>query len=153
MQFVPKTEQELQDALMLEPGIYEFEILKAEEATSKTSGKPMIKVTLKVFSHNGSTRQVTDYLMEAMAWKLRHFFGAVGLAKEYDSGELSPEACIGRTGRLSLKVEPGKGDFGPKNSVKDYVEPKEGADKVDPPLAPTRVVSKAPAIDPNEPPF
>ncbi len=154
MQFVPKTEQELQDALLLDPGTYDFEILKAEETTSKTSGKPMIKVTLKVFAHNGSSRQVTDYLLESMAWKLRHFFCAIGKAKDYDNGELNPESCVGCTGKLALKVEPGKDGFNSKNAVKDYIDPDKGAaEKAEAAHAPTRVVSKAPAIDPNEPPF
>jgi hypothetical protein len=40
------------------------------------------------FDADGKGRKVNDYLMESVAYKLRHFAYAVGLGKSYEAGSL-----------------------------------------------------------------
>jgi hypothetical protein len=119
MQFTPKTEKQLAEESLLPAGVYDFEVLKAEDAVSKSSGKDMIKLSLRIF-HGASERRVTDYLMESMAFKLRHFCQTCGLMDKYDAGTFSAADCEGRAGKVKLKQEIQEG-YQPKNSVADYV--------------------------------
>lgn len=127
MRFAPKTEQELASELVMPAGTYDFEVTEAEEKTSK-AGNEMIVVTLKVFGNDGGFRMVTDYLMEKMGFKLRHFCCTTGLIQAYNAGSLSAAKCEGRSGKVILQVDPerksddGTKTFPPKNSVKDYLD-------------------------------
>lgn len=143
MKFTPKTEQELQSMSqfeLFEPGQYAFQVLTAEDQVSKQkydeAGSPlprneMIKLKLKVIHPSGKEKHIFDYVLEAMAFKLRHFCEAVGLSEKYESGELKAFDCPGRTGKLDLTFEAGKqkpegGYYPDKNSVKDYLKAAEG---------------------------
>lgn len=130
MKFTPKTEQELQSMSLFEPGIYSFQVVEASDQVAK-SGNDMIKLKLKVNDGSGKEKHIFDYVLEAMAFKLRHFCEATGLAEKYESGELKAFDCPGRTGKLELSFEPGKqkpegGYYPDKNSVKDYLKADEG---------------------------
>ena len=123
--FTPRTDAELEqeekkreEALLLPEGDYDFELIEAKERIS-SKGNPMIEARLKVF-HGDSVRFVTDYLMEAMAFKLRHFAESVGRLEEYNSGEFDATNLVGASGVVKIKIEPAKGQFSAKNSVKDY---------------------------------
>lgn len=121
LNFTPKTEEELNKSVLLQKGEYDFEVMKAEEALSK-SGNDMIKLTLKVYGPNGETAHVYDYLLVAMEFKLKHFCDSVGLVAEYESGQLTADMCGGRAGRCKLAVETdASGKYDDKNVVKDYV--------------------------------
>lgn len=151
MRFVPKTEKQLTEENLFPAGEYDFEIAAAQDTVSKTSGSDMIKVRLTVH-FDGKTRFVTDYLMESMGFKLRHFFYAIGLGDRYDSGDCTADSLVGRVGRVSLKIEEQDG-FMPKNAVKDYIVASENkaaasAAKVTKPAAIPR-----PVIAEDEPPF
>lgn len=126
MRFAPKTEQELQMMSLIEPGTYAFQVINAANETSK-SGNDMIKLTLNFWDKDGNPHTVFDYLLEVMAYKLRHFCDATGLIDKYERGEIHPSDCIGKEGYLELVVQEGKikdnGDRYPsRNSVKDYVK-------------------------------
>lgn len=127
MRFAPKTEQELASELVMPAGTYDFEVIEAEEKTSK-AGNEMIVVTLKVFGNDGGFRMVTDYLMEKMGFKLRHFCCTTGLIQAYNAGSLTSGKCEGRSGKVILQIDPerksedGQKTFPPKNSVKDYLD-------------------------------
>lgn len=122
MKFKAKSEEEITRESLFEKGVYSFEVIKAENKVSK-SGNDMIKVQLLVFSNNSeSTKTVYDYLMEAMAFKLRHFCKATGLIEKYEQETLDAEDCEGKTGKCYLGIEEDKtGEYLPRNSVKDYV--------------------------------
>ena len=120
MKFQPKTEAEIAESNLWPAGEYDFGVIDATEKVSK-SGNPMVEVGLAVYNEEGQQRRVTDYLMEAMAFKLRHFCEAVGLLHEYEAGMLDPDALVGKTGRVVLKQDPARDGYNPKNSVKDYV--------------------------------
>ena len=119
MKFAPKSEEEIQKANLAPEGEYDFQVVAAEDATSK-KGNPMIKLKLGIFSGNAMAWQVTDYLIEAMAEKLRHFCDCVGLLKKYEAGSLDAIDCRGREGRVVLEIEEQNG-YHPKNSVVNYV--------------------------------
>ena len=122
LQFTPKSEDDLKQFDLLPAGEYDFEVLAAEHAVSKTSGAPMIKLKLGVYRPNGSQQFVWDYLVGAMEAKLRHFCDTTGLLGKYQSGSLTPEDCNGRSGKLKLAVEQDKnGKYPHKNVAKDYV--------------------------------
>ena len=127
MEFTPKTEAEMNEDRLLPDGVYDFETQAAEDTVSKSSGKEMIKVTLRVWGDNGGTNLVNDYLMGGgMLYKLLHFCSATGLMANYEAGTLCAEDCAGRCGKVSLKVEPA-GQYPSKNAVKDYVVDKAAA--------------------------
>jgi hypothetical protein len=135
MRFTPKSEKEINEEKLLPEGDYPFEISGAENATSK-KGNPMIKITVRVYKPNGQFILVTDYLMEAMLYKLLHCCQACGLEDQYNKGALDPEMFIGKTGMLKLKIDP-ESDYPAKNSIKDYIKdaakvvlPKDGLTKV-----------------------
>lgn len=120
---------------MLEPGIYNFTVSKAESKRSK-SGNPMIELTLKVFDNNGKEFNVFDYLiaMPSMNWKIRHFCDSVGLTKEYESGKFDEYLAVGRSGKVDIVFQKGKakdggGFYKDKNAVEDYVMTDQGAQK------------------------
>jgi len=119
---------------LLEEGVYPFEVISASETISKT-GNEMIKIKLNVFGQNGQQAHVLDYLLEKLAFKLRHFCEVTGLLPKYDNGSLSELDCEGKQGWLKLKVEPATGGYSAKNSVADYVNPPTAAAPVAAPVA------------------
>jgi hypothetical protein len=127
MKFAPKTEEEIASELIMPAGTYDFEVVEAEEKLSK-GGNDMIVVELKVFNKDGGFRKVTDYLLEKLAYKLRHFCCTTGLIQSYNAGSLSAAKCIGRGGKVIIQVEPerksddGSKTYPAKNSVKDYLD-------------------------------
>lgn len=122
MRFTPKSEKEVSQFDVFDPGIYDFEVIKAVEEVSK-NGNDMIHLVLKVFGRGiDESTLVHDYIMEAVAFKLRHFAYAVGLDDEYDSGILEADDCLNRSGKVVLRIKQDKG-YAPKNEVKDYVVP------------------------------
>lgn len=125
MKFQPKSADEIVMDSLLNPGIYPFEVMSAEDQFSK-SGNEMIKLKLAVFGPDNQQAHVYDYLLEKLAHKLRHFAEAVGLLAKYESGELSAFDCREKTGYVKLIVDDKDPAYPPKNTVKDYVpEPKE----------------------------
>jgi hypothetical protein len=122
MQFPPKTRDEIEkERTSFAPfpkGWYDFEVMQAEDTTSK-AGNDMIKLKLRVFGDTGGERHVYDYLLESLATKLFDFCEAVGLVDKYDAGTLTADDCLGRTARVKLDVEDKPG-YAAKNIVKDY---------------------------------
>lgn len=121
MKFTPKSEKELAEEGLLKPDNYDFEVLEASDEVSKKSGNPMIKLKLQVFGHDGRSIHIFDYLMEAMAFKLRHFCDGAGILPKYEAGEVTALDCKGRTGKVLLAIQSDKAGIYPdKNVVKDY---------------------------------
>jgi hypothetical protein len=121
VRFTPKTEKELAEDGLWEPGIYDFEILGAEEATSK-AGNDMIKLRVKIFNQSGGSQIVFDYLMEAVAYKLRHAAEACGLLKQYEGGTLEAYDFEGKSGQAKVSIQKDKtGQYPDKNGIADYL--------------------------------
>jgi hypothetical protein len=135
--FPPMTESELQALNMVEDGIYDFNVMKATQKTSK-SGNQMIELQLVIWDKQGKEHIVFDYLVSitSMVYKIKHFCDTVGLDKEYQSGSFDVMQCEGRTGKAHIIIQAGQpnpngGMYADKNAVKDYVMTDSGAGKVD----------------------
>jgi len=115
------TEDELIQSSLLPAGIYPFEVMMAADKISKT-GNEMIELKLNVFGENQETH-VFDYLLEKMAFKLRHFAEATGLIGEYERGKLEALSCLNKSGYAKIGIDKGNGNFPPKNTVLDYLKP------------------------------
>lgn len=127
MRFSPMSDEEIkkEDAkrLPLPPGVYDCEVIKAEDAISK-AGNDMIAVTLHVYGEDGSPRTVRDWLLSAAAGKLKRAAGTFGLASSYDAGTLDASDFRGRPGKVKVRIESDEtGRFPDKNVVSDYVVP------------------------------
>lgn len=133
VKITPKTDSQIAEENLWPAGDYDFEVTKAVEKVSK-SGNPMIQVDLMCY--NGEKRRaVTDYIMEKMAFKLKHFLYGIGMTAAYEAGEFSAEQFQGRAGKVTLRQEQQEG-YLPKMVVKDYVVPKEGEAKPAPKRTP-----------------
>lgn len=142
MNFIPKTPEQIAkekaanaSKFLLPDGEYDFEAVGAEPATSKKTGGAMIKLRLKVYGNDGSERFVTDYLVPSMEHKLYHFAWGTGMGEKYDAGGFEAEDCVGRMGRVKIKIE--KNDtYGDKNVVRDYVvvKPAQKSEQIAPEL-------------------
>ena len=149
MQFTPKTDTQIARESLREPGTYDFTVVEAEDTKSKKSGADMIKVSLQCFDAQGGHFYLTDYLMEAMAFKLRHFAYGIGAGTDYEGGMLNARRVEGRSGKVKVIIKEDKtGQYPPKNEAKDYVIPEEVGVAATVPLRPLSAV----AID-SEPPF
>lgn len=125
MKFTPKSEEEL--ATLLTPGIWDYEVVKAEDTTSK-SGNQMLHLITKCWDENGKSALVHDYILESFDWKIRHFCYSNGLDKKYESGTLNAVDSERRSGKCRGGVEKDKtGQYGDKNRIVDYVMTEEKA--------------------------
>jgi hypothetical protein len=121
MRVTPKSEEECKSSELLSPGEYDAEVMTAEEKQSK-SGNDMIAMRLKVYGDNGAEASVFDYLLDAVAYKVRHFAEAAGMIDAYERGELYAEDLVGKVVRVKLKIEHDKtGNYADKNAVQDYI--------------------------------
>lgn len=147
MQFASKTEQQIQEESLIPAGEYDFTVQEAAEKKSK-AGNDMIQLDMDVYVGD-RTRPMKDWLMESMAYKLRHFCYAVGLGAKYDAGTLTAQDCEGKSGKVKI-VQKQNGDYGLQNSVKDYVVPVAGEAAEVPPA----IRKPAPVADDGSgPPF
>lgn len=129
MRFAPKTENEIASENLLPPGTYDFEIITAEDAISKASGNEMIKLTVHIFSEDGTPTTCFDYLMEKVAYRLRHAAEVCGLMAEYERGALDAIDFQGKTGRCKVAIQKDKsGQFPDKNTIVDYIRSSSAGD-------------------------
>lgn len=129
MRVTPKTEAEIQEENCLPAGTYDFEIIEAEETTSK-NGNEMIALKLRVFKPDGGSVQANDWLLDKIPHKLKHCAEQCGLADDYAEGMLAAESFVGKQGKVQIVIK--KDDqYGPQNAVKDYGEPKSRAARND----------------------
>lgn len=136
MQFTPRTEEECDTRTLLPNGEYDATVLEASDEKSKASGNDQIHLLLLVKADDGQQNRVHDYLLEAMAGKLRHFCAAAGLMSEYEAGTLTAADCSGQDVRVRLGVEKGKDGYADKNAVKDYLSRNGHAAKPAPAASP-----------------
>jgi hypothetical protein len=122
MKFTPKSEKEIAEANLWPAGEYGFEVIDAKDKVSKTSQAEMIELKLKVYNDDGGFIFVNDYLLESLAYKLRHAAVCCGLEANYDAGNLLANDFAGKMGKLKLKIQKDKSGLYPdKNTVGDYV--------------------------------
>lgn len=119
MNFTPIEENQSESQSLINPGLYDFEVIDAIEKKSR-SGNEMIKLKLKVLDDSGKDYIVYDYLVEAMPHKLRHFAESTGLINQYNLGQLNANDCYCKTGKAEIVISPATDNFPAKNDVKDY---------------------------------
>lgn len=130
MNFVPRKEEELNTFEIFPKGEYDFTVVKADDGVSKV-GNPMIKLALDIYAPNGKKSRVFDYLLESLAYKLKHFCDTVGLSQEYESGIIVSDMCINRTGRCTIGIQHDKtGEYSDKNVVRDYCKAEKEIDDI-----------------------
>lgn len=134
--FPPMTEEEINASNLIEAGVYNFEVVKANRRMSK-SGNPMAELNINVWDKQGKQHIVFDYLVFSSVplniKKIKHFCDATGLSKEYNRGEL-PEELDRLSGKVEIGVQdeqpkPSGGFYPKKNIVVDYVMTDKGAVK------------------------
>jgi hypothetical protein len=124
MRFAPKTEAEIAAASLLPAGVYDFEVVSGSDEVSK-AGNDMIKLGLRVYDHQGTPNGILfDYLMEKVAYKLRHASAACGLLDAYETGVLEGSDFVGKSGKVKLRIQKDE-QYGDKNQVADYVVDKD----------------------------
>jgi hypothetical protein len=135
--FPVMTEEEIQALNLVDEGIYDFEVVKATQKTSK-SGNQMIELQLAIWDDKGKNHIVFDYLVSitSMIYKIKHFCDTVGLTAEYQSGNFDVMQCEGRRGKVHIIVQAGQpnpngGMYSDKNAVRDYVIDDKGNVKID----------------------
>ena len=128
--YTPLNREELEaknDFEPLAPGRYDFQVHKATEKTS-SSGNDMIELILDVYAGD-RTYKVWDYLTFTVKsqYKPWNFCKAVGLEKDFETGELTAFQCEGRSGEVNIAIQKagvgkdGK-DHPEKNIVRAYIE-------------------------------
>ena len=134
MQFKPKSENEIKAMQLWPAGEYDFEVIKAEPASSgpnsKAPGTPFIKLELHLFNEHGHVRKQRAILHPAMEVQLRHFCEETGKIDLYDAGTLEAHDCLGAVGKLKLKQKDDE-QYGPKNEVADWGAKKKKAVNLD----------------------
>jgi hypothetical protein len=104
-------------ANLLPEGEYEFEVIRANEATS-ANGNDMIVLRLRAGS-NGTSKVVTDYIVSKQIRKVRVVARACGLLDLFDSGEILAEHFLGRKGYVRLAIEKSRNPQYPDRNVVD----------------------------------
>jgi len=123
MQFQPKSEEECSNFKLLKEGEADFAVKTASDEVSENNNE-MIKLSLECFDSEGQKSIVTDYLLDACAFKLRHFCYAIGIGDRYEAGNVQAEDCLAGGGRCLIRHEKDKsGKYPPKNKIGDYIIP------------------------------
>lgn len=128
--------KEMNKKNLLKPGIYDGEVMWAEETTSKkkpdgSGGNKMFKLKHRIF-HDGGEAHIYDYISSTCLGKLCAFCDAVGLSNEYDAGDVKSDDMEGRPFRAKIGIEDekpkedGEGKWPAKNKVNYYLPKAEG---------------------------
>jgi len=132
MKYDPSTVVE-KEFIALEEGYYPFEAITAEETVSKSSGKDMIVIDMKVFAKDGRTYPHTIYITEASLYHLKTFWDSVGHPELFESmaDEFNPIAFSGKCGMVKTVHEKSERD-GVKyvNSKVHYFIKKKDQEKI-----------------------
>ena len=115
--FDPKDAKE-NDFPVLQPGIYEAEVLSVEDKVSK-AGNQMLVLSLCVFGNAGEKVRVFDYIVNpSTLWKLKSICRC--LSWEF-MGTLDEQLLVGKRFKVKLKLKP-EGEFPAKNEIVHYEE-------------------------------
>ena len=120
MKFRPQTEEEAASAERrpLPAGIYDAEVLEVVETRSK-AGNDMLKIKLGVFRPQGGQDWIYDYITDT-SYRLGQLMTACGLSEQYLKGEVHPDELEGKSFKVTLKIDPARGEYSERNSVGRY---------------------------------
>lgn len=108
--------------MTLPDGLYDAVLFKVTEEVSK-NGNLMLHAGIQVWSNTGKSVFVHSYFVDnnaGMLASLKQLCDAVGV--EFSTGEVSPEQLQGLNLKVMLTTEPGRGGYGPKNVVTEYLK-------------------------------
>lgn len=83
MPFKYKPEDAKDNFTPLEPGVYQFTTVSAEESVSKTN-KDMIILTINIFDLTGNRRQVKFYITNEGLFNLKKYWESVGSPEMFE---------------------------------------------------------------------
>jgi hypothetical protein len=108
--------------MVLDPGEYEVEIIKATPHISP-SGNEMVVLTLSMV---GTGRRLFDRLVytESADWRIASFLTAIGIQLQEDD-DIDECLFVGRGARVLIDVEMFDGQL--RNKIKRWLPPKDGA--------------------------
>jgi hypothetical protein len=149
VQFQPKTEAEIKAMMLQHNGIYDFEVVEAEEGVSKSGNDMIVLKKVTVFSPNGTQNFAKDWLVGSDAplclAKLQGFCRTTGIIDKYMEGSLTAFDCEGLAGkcRVAISEDP---QYGRQVKIAEYIvhatdptpEPSRGV-----PAAQTTAANKA----------
>ena len=120
MKFKPQTEEEAASAERrpLPAGIYDAEVLEVVETRSK-AGNDMLKLKLGVFRPQGGQDWVYDYITDT-SYRLGQLMSACGMSEQYLKGEVDADEILGKCFKVTLKIDPARGEYSERNSVGRY---------------------------------
>jgi len=120
MKFKPQTEEQAASAERrpLRAGIYDAEVLEVTETQSK-AGNDMLKLKLGVFRPQGGQDWVYDYITDT-SYRLAQLMIACEMSEQYLKGEVDADEIRGKCFKVTLKIDPARGDFSERNSVGRY---------------------------------
>jgi hypothetical protein len=130
MKYEYKTDKQLEDEKpKLKEGLAQFEITKAEDTISKSSGNPMLALTIKVWDSEGKLGVVFDYITSTQSYKIKALCMAIGhpewYAMDYD---LQAHGLENSRGECFLKEEKSTNPAYPdKMKIHYYVEKEESS--------------------------
>ena len=153
--YQPKTANEIAAQSLLPDGEYPFDISKASDAPSKSTGKAMLTLTLEVYPGgvDSKTKTVTDRIVMGNAYadkKLFELCRALGLSEKYQSGTLNAVDFESRSGWAKIGFEKGKekpdgsGNWPDKNRVNWYLKEAPGIKPVEKPQPTERELANLP---------
>lgn len=110
------------DSSVFKGGTYDAEILKAEEATAKSSGNQMLVILLKVFDGTATALCTERMVIPSALWRIKQLCRAVGLDAEFRTGDLHADIFRGKSLRVLIEVEEDQtGQYPAKNRVKKFL--------------------------------
>jgi len=120
MKFKPQTAEESASAERrpLRAGIYDAEVLEVTETRSK-AGNDMLKLKLGVFRPQGGQDWVYDYITDT-SYRLGQLMTACGMSEQYLKGEVDADEIRGKCFKVTLKIDPARGEYSERNSVGRY---------------------------------
>ncbi|WP_423063745.1 hypothetical protein [Candidiatus Paracoxiella cheracis] len=152
MQHRVYTEEELDDLKRkLEEGPATFLVKEVSEEVSG-AGNEMFKLKLEVTDATGAVGFVTDYLVpdSRVAYKLKHFWDAVGEPEVYERGETYAANYDNKKGHCELEWQKSKNpNYKDRIGIKDYIAA-DAATAVDAKPAATATQSVGPAPAPSD---
>jgi len=93
----------------VDPGIYQAEIVNAEEGQSK-SGNPKIDIRWKITTGPVEGRQVFDSMSfhPSALWRTKLALQALGFDEDFN-GDVSADMLLNRAATITVTIEPGNG--------------------------------------------
>ena len=88
-------------------GEVDFIIIAYEQTESKTSKNPMIAMRFELEDEHGVIKTCFDHfvLTENAIWKFYELGDAIGLTKDFETGEIDLDSLVGQTGKALVMKE------------------------------------------------